>query len=97
MNEMREIKDDILKGWFDFREETLFCYLTEEDKKHNLKFDAFAERIMKNVPDKNKKFVEKQLGSIYNDFMNHLGYYNEKYYRNGFIDGVKLIDGCFGE
>lgn len=95
MNEMREIKNDILKEWFNFREETLFCYLTEEDKKHSLKFDDIAEKIMNNVPNKNKKYVEKQLDTIYNDFMSCLGYYSEKYYRNGFIDGVQLIMACF--
>ena len=95
MSEMREIKDDILREWFIFREETLFCYLTEEDKKHSLKFDNIAEKIMKNVPNKSKKYVEKQLDTIYNDFMNNLAYWCEKYYRNGFIDGVQLIDECF--
>ena len=65
MSNYREIKDDILKEWFDFREDTLFCFMTDEDKKHSLHFDAFADRIMRNVPDKNRKFVEKQIDSIY--------------------------------
>ena len=95
MSNYREIKDDILKEWFDFREDTLFCFMTDEDKKHSLHFDAFADRIMRNVPDKNRKFVEKQIDSIYNDFMSYLYYYNEKYYSNGFIDGVQLVDGFF--
>ena len=64
--------------------------MTAEDKKHSLHFDDFADRIMKNVPDKNKKFVEKQLDGVYNDFMNNLAYWCEKYYRNGFIDVVKI-------
>ena len=47
MSSLREVNDDILKDWLDFREDT--CY------------------------------------------------WNEKYYRNGFCDGVQLIGGCFEE
>lgn len=32
-NNFREVNDDLLKDWLDFREETNFAYLTEEDKK----------------------------------------------------------------
>ena len=95
MGNYRKVGDDILKEWLNFREETLFCYLTEADKKHSLKFDNIAKKIMKNVPNKNKQYVEKQLNYIYDDFMNYMGYYNEKYYRNGFIDGVEIIIGYF--
>ena len=31
-NNFRENKEDILKEWLDFREETKLAYLTEEDK-----------------------------------------------------------------
>ena len=55
MNNFREVNEDILKEWLMFREETDFCYLIEEDKNHTLGFDDIAEKIMKNVPNKNKK------------------------------------------
>lgn len=32
MNNLRKVKDDILKGWIEFREETL-SGMSEEDKK----------------------------------------------------------------
>lgn len=72
MNNLREVNDDILKDWLKFREETLCCTLSAEDKKHFVYFDEISDRILKNVPDQNKK-----------------------YYRNGFVDGVELINGCF--
>ena len=98
INNFRNVNDnDILKEWFEFREETDFCYLTDEDKKHSLKVDAFCEKIMRNVPNKNKTYVEKQLEFLYTDFMRYMGYYNEKYYRNGFVDGVQLLSRCFRE
>ncbi len=55
MNNFREVNEDILKKWLMFREETDFYYLIEEDKNHTLGFDDIAEKIMKNVPNKNKK------------------------------------------
>ena len=33
MNNLREVNDDLMKEWFQFREESKFCYLTEEEIK----------------------------------------------------------------
>lgn len=60
MNNFREVNDDIIKEWLEFREETAFCEMSAEDKKHNIYFEE-----------------------------------NEKYYRNGFVDGSQLVMGCF--
>lgn len=95
MNNLREVNDDILKDWLEFREETLYCTLSAEDKKHFVYFDEISERILKNVPEQNKKYVEKQLKQLDNNFFDYICYWNEKYYRNGFVDGVELINGCF--
>lgn len=38
MNNLREVNDDILKDWLEFREETLYCTLSAEDNgKVNIK------------------------------------------------------------
>lgn len=95
MNNLREVNDDILKDWLEFREETLYCTLGAEDKKHFVYFDDISERILKNVPEQNKKYVEKQLKQLDDNFFDYICYWNEKYYRNGFVDGVELINGCF--
>ena len=95
MNNLREVNDDILKDWLMFREETLFCSLIAEDKKHFVYFDEISERVLKNVPEQNKKYVKKQLDLLDENFMDYICYWNEKYYRNGFCDGVQLIGGCF--
>ena len=93
-NNFRENKEDLLKEWLDFREETELAYLTEEDKKHITDFDTISERILKNVPKQNQKYVKKQLELLDRNFLDYVCYYNEKYYRNGFVDGVQLISGC---
>ena len=94
MNNFREVNDDIIKEWLEFREETAFCEMSPEDKKHNIYFEEVAEKILKNVPNKNKKYVKKQLDMLDQNFMDYLYYLNEKYYRNGFVDGSQLVMGC---
>ena len=95
MNSLREVNDEILKYWLEFREETLLCTLSTEDKKHFVYFDDISERILKNVPEQNKKYVKKQLDLLDENFMDYIFYWNEKYYRNGFCDGVQLIGWSF--
>ena len=94
MSNLREVNDDILKDWLDFREETTFCEMSPQDKKYCICFDEISEKILKNVPKQNKKYVQKQLDELDKNFMDYLIYWNEKYYRNGFCDGVQLIGGC---
>lgn len=94
MNNLREVNDDILKDWLEFREETLLCQLSDKDYKYSLNFDKFCEKILRNVSKDNKQFVQSQLDKLYDDFMRYLDYWNEKYYRNWFCDEVQLIDGC---
>ena len=93
-NNFREVKDDLMKEWLDFREDTELAYLTEEDRKHFTHFDEISKRILKNVPKQNQKYVKKQFELLDRNFLDHVCYYNEKYYRNGFCDGIQLIMGC---
>lgn len=97
MNNFREVNDDIIKEWLVFREKNLLRYTTEEDRKHCIYFDEISANILKNVPKQNKKYVQKQLDKIDQNYMNYLCYWNEKYYRNGFVDGSQLVMGCFNE
>ena len=97
MVNFREVNDDILKEWFDFREETCFCYADKQDRENNIKFDFFRENILKNIPKQNQNYIDNQLDLIYDDFMRYLTYITEKYYRNGFVDGSQLVMGCFDE
>lgn len=95
MNNLREVKDDILKDWIEFREEDLCSLICAEDKKHFVYFDEISENILRNVPKENKKYVQKQLNKLDENFMDYICYWNEKYYRNGFCDGVQIVSGCF--
>ena len=94
MSNLREINDDIMKDWLDFRDEDLCTLSCDEDRKHFIYFDEISEKILKNIPEQNKKYVKKQLEQLDENFMDYISYRNEKYYRNGFVDGVQLIGGC---
>lgn len=92
MKNLREVNDDILKDWFVYRAEDISALKSDEDKKHWIYFDEIAENILRNVPECNKKYVKQQLHKLDENF---LDYWNEKYYRNGFVDGVQLVDSSF--
>lgn len=36
MNNLREVKNDLLKDWIDYRAETIFTTLNAEDKKEDI-------------------------------------------------------------
>ena len=97
MNNFREVNDDILREWLLFREDELSSITCDEDRKHWVYFDEISDKILRNVPKKNKKYVQKQLEILDNNFLDYLGYWNEKYYRNGFVDGFQLVIRCFEE
>ena len=97
MNNLKEVNDDILKDWLDFREETLLCQLSDKDYKYSLNFDKFCEKILRNVSTDNKQFVQSQLDKLYDDFIMYLDYWNEKYYRNGVVDAFQLILGILNK
>ena len=94
MENLREKNEDILKSWIRFREEDLLCHLTDEDRKYKLYFEEISEKILNKVYGQNKVYVEKQLELIHKNFIDYITYWNEKYYRSGFRDGIEIIIGC---
>jgi len=90
MNNLRQVKDDILKDWIEFREEIL-ATLDEEDKKHHIDFEDISENILNSIPKQNRYYVQKQLEQLNKNFLDYNYYWNEKYYRNGFCDGIELV------
>lgn len=97
MVNFREVNDDILKDWLLFREEEISSLSCEEDKKHWVYFDEISDKILKSIPKNNRNYVKKQLDILDDNFFDYISYWNEKYYRNGFVDGSQLVMGCFDE
>lgn len=97
MVNFREVNDDVLKEWLLYREDEISSLTCDEDKKHWIYFDEISNKILQSIPKQNKDFVRKQLNILDNNFLDYLGYWNEKYYRNGFVDGSQIAMGCFDE
>ncbi len=91
MSNFREVNNDILKEWFDYREDTYFCNTNEQDKKYEINLEEIGDRILKNVQKQNQKYVRSQLDLLDKNLFDYITYWNEKYYRNGFCDGVEII------
>ena len=91
MSNLREVKNDILQEWMLFRDEEISTLSYPEDKKHFINLDEIREKILSNVPKNKKYFVNKQLEILDNNFIDYISYWNEKYYRNGFCDGVEFF------
>ena len=91
MNNLREVKDDLLREWIIYREETILAIFTDEDNKHVIQYDDISERILKNVPSQNQKYVKQQLELLDKNYMDYFDYWCEKYYRNGFADSIELL------
>ena len=84
--------DDILKDWLEFREDKIFTTNSAKDKESYLYFDELSDNILANISEENKKYAQEQLDQLYDNFIDYLEYWNEKYYRNGFCDGVVIIN-----
>lgn len=46
INNNFDSENDLMTDWLDFRSEELETNLSEEDKRHLLKFDVFTDRIL---------------------------------------------------
>lgn len=66
-------------------------------KKHSINFEDIAKNILRNVPEQNKKYVKKQLDLLDENYLDYIFYWDEKYYRNGFVDGMKIVMGCVSD
>ena len=85
-NKMKELID----SWYEFRDEDISTLTCEEDRKHWIYIDEISEKILRNVPNKNKKYVKKQLEQLDKNFLDYICYWNKKNYLNGFQDGINL-------
>ena len=78
-----------------FREEEYFSTLTnKDDRYHHLYFEEICDKILNSIPEWNRDFVQKQLAKLDDNVMDYIRYWNDKYFRFVFCDGVELIYGC---
>ncbi len=90
MKKFEEVNNDILKDLFEIREETLGNNLSDEDKRHEILIDEISEKILNNVSGHSIEYVKKQLDLLDDNLLDYICYWNEKYYRSGFVDGMRM-------
>jgi len=61
MYNFREVNNDILKDWLDFREQDVFCKASPQDKEHYIYFEELSANILENVPNENKKICTETI------------------------------------
>ena len=83
--------DELLQDWMEFRFEKLESNLTDEDRKHALKYDTFCKKILDVIPDKDSDYVSDILDDFREELLNYCVYWNEKYYMTGVNDVIKFI------
>lgn len=74
MNNLREVKDDLLKDWLLFRENDISTLSCNEDKNHWVYSDEISDKILNSIPKQNRSFVQRQLNKLDNSFMDYVGY-----------------------
>ena len=57
-------------------------------------FEEITDSILDYVSDKDAEYVKAQFKKLDDNILDHMNYWFEKYYRNGFCDAVELISGC---
>ena len=97
MSSLRDVNNnDILKKWYIGMEEMYLGIINVQDKENDLETDELFDKLLNSIPKNNRKFVQNQFELIYDEFMRYVTYTNEKYYRNGFCDGVEIVAGSLG-
>ena len=69
MNNLREVKDDLLKDWLLFREDALSSLTCEEDRKHWVYFAEISKKILNSISKQNRTYIQKQLNVLDGNFM----------------------------
>ncbi len=64
-------ENDLMTDWLDFRSEELEANLSNKDKRHLLKFDVFANRILDATLD-SKKYYRTGFGDRFKLLSNSL-------------------------
>lgn len=93
MEKMKSMLDEI----FNARVETVASVTKEEQEKINeAKTKIDIEDAFENATDNEIKKIEELIDTAIENMSYEMGYFEEKYYKTGFADGVRLIMECVG-
>ena len=91
MEKMKSMLDEI----FNARVETAASVTKEEQEKINeAKTKIVFEDAFENATDNEIKKIEELIDKAMENMSYEMGYFEEKYYKTGFADGVRLVIEC---
>lgn len=91
MEKMKSMLDEI----FNARVEAVASVTKEEQEKINeSKTKIVIEDVFENATDREIKNIEELIDIMMENMSYEMGYFEEKYYKTGFADGVRLIMEC---
>ena len=93
MEKMKSMLNEI----FNARVEKVASVTKEEQEKINeAKTKIVIEGAFENATDSEIKKIEELIDTTMENMSYEMGYFEEKYYKTGFADGVRLIMECVG-
>lgn len=93
MEKMKSMLNEI----FNARVETVASVTKEEQEKINeAKTKIVIKDAFENATDGEIKKIEELIDTTMENMSYEMGYFEEKYYKTGFADGVRLIMECVG-
>lgn len=77
MSKFKNVNDDILKKWLNFKEDVYFSSLTNKDDRNPLLYiEEISNIILNSIPEQYKDFIQKQLAKLDDNVMNYIDYWN---------------------
>ena len=74
MGSYRNVGDDILREWLNFREEDIASFSCKTDKENLIYFDEISQNILNNVSGNNLEYVKSQLEKLDDNFNSYMDY-----------------------
>lgn len=71
-------------------------HLTNEYKKHPLRFEALEDELLKSLPYKNREQTKIILDIMFDNVIDYCSYYSKNYYKAEFSDCFNFVIRCLG-
>ena len=95
MNDLDVRTNDIIQNWLEFREDEINSNPDSNEKEYYSILEEISDNILSAVSEINYEYVRSQLEKLDDNYMDYMGAWCHRYYRNGFSDGMKITAGCY--
>lgn len=87
--------ESMLDGIFEMRVNEVAGVTAEERMAiQNMKAERELKDFLPNATKEEKQKIEEYVENVKENIAVEMGFFNEKYYKNGFADAIKLVMEC---